>query len=370
MKKDQIIARILPRTILLTLIICAAFATARAQATGTVIPTVCFEAKPETLTRTLTNNLNPGPVSGSANPSNPQINQAVPPGYYTVVFNPGGATQETLYGRSTGGNNPQIYYGSAVGPDQSYLYAHTAGETVQLMSAGEAVFGYNNTSSSSVTMPQGILTRNYFAPGATTYSIQPTVFQPGIHKDVMRLKMLPTSTVTWFLNGGEATPNPGAGQSCATITYQGRLSNSGAAASGNYDLQFTIYDSLTGGAAQSATVTKENVAVTNGVFTVPLDFASTLAGNNKARYLEIGVRASGTNGAFTVLSPRQPITEVPYAINAANVSGGIVQLPLTSTTPSTSECNTASQYGRQKVDATNNKLWICTASGWKSVALQ
>ena len=316
MKQEIIFARISRTIFLLTLIICAALATARAQSTGTVIPTVCFEAKPETLTRTLTNNLNPGPVSGSANPSNAQINQPLPPGYYTIVFNPGGATQETLYGRSPGGNNPQIYYGSVVGTDQSYLYAHTAGETVNFISVGEAVFGYNNTGDAAVTIPKGILTRNYFAPGFTTYSIQPSVFQPGVHQDVMRLKMLPNSTDTWYLNGGQATPNPGAGQSCAYITYQGRLSDGGNAANGQFDLQFQAFDAATGGAAQSDLITVENVQVTNGVFTVQLFFGAAFAGNSKARFLQIGVRPGNSTDAFNLLTPRQPITDVPYAVNA------------------------------------------------------
>lgn len=312
MKRPTNFAQISRIVVLLSLIVCAAFATARAQTppNGTVIPTVCFEAKPETLTRTLTGNLNPGPVS------NAQINEAVPPGYYTIVFNPGGATQETLYGRSPGGNNPQIYYGSVVGTDQSYLYAHTAGETVQLISVGDVVFGYNNTGDAAVTIPKGILTRNYFAPGFTTYSIQPSVFQPGVHQDVMRLKMLPNSIDTWYLNGGQATANPGAGQSCANITYQGRLSDGGNAANGQFDLQFQVFDVVTGGAPQSDLITRENVQVTNGVFTVQFFFGAAFTGNSKARFLQIGVRPGTSNDAFNLLTPRQPITDVPYAVNA------------------------------------------------------
>ena len=84
MKQKMNFAQILRTVFLLSLIVCAMFAAA-AQAqlppNGTVIPTVCFESKPETLTRTLTNNLSAGPVSSTANPNGLQINQGVPPGF-------------------------------------------------------------------------------------------------------------------------------------------------------------------------------------------------------------------------------------------------------------------------------------------------
>ena len=61
-----------------------------------------------------------------------------------------------------------------------------------------------------------------------------------------------------------------------------------------------------------------NVAtpVTNGLFTVTLDFGSGVFDGN-ARWLDIGVRTNG-GGAFTSLSPRQPILPTPYALYAAN----------------------------------------------------
>lgn len=79
---------------------------------------------------------------------------------------------------------------------------------------------------------------------------------------------------------------------------------------------------------------------------------------------------SNSAGAFTILTPRQPLTSVPFAINAKNVSGGYVQLPLTMNAPSSADCNESSEYGQSKVDAVNNRLYICTATGWKSSLLQ
>src|SRR6266581_1564058 len=58
----------------------------------------------------------------------------------------------------------------------------------------------------------------------------------------------------------------------AVFTYQGRLSDSGNPANGNYDLQFKLYDALTGG-TQIGLRTRTDVPVTSGNFTVQLDFA-------------------------------------------------------------------------------------------------
>src|SRR3982751_544698 len=56
-----------------------------------------------------------------------------------------------------------------------------------------------------------------------------------------------------------------------SFTYQGRLSDGGMPANGNYDLQFTLWDSLGGGSQVGSTQTLNTVQVTGGVFTVSLD---------------------------------------------------------------------------------------------------
>src|SRR5438046_10215239 len=102
-----------------------------------------------------------------------------------------------------------------------------------------------------------------------------------------------------------------------TFTYQGRLTDGGTAANGNYDLQFGLFDSLSGGVQVGSTQTINTVAVSNGVFTVSLDFgANSFPGAN--RFLEISARPTG--GSFTLLTPRQPITSPPYAVRSLNAS--------------------------------------------------
>src|SRR2546423_7902372 len=101
------------------------------------------------------------------------------------------------------------------------------------------------------------------------------------------------------------------------LTYQGRLTDGGTAANGNYDLQFGLFDSLSGGTQVGSTQTLNTVAVSNGVFTVSLDFgASSFPGAN--RFLEISARPAG--GSFTLLTPRPQVTSTPYAIRSANAS--------------------------------------------------
>ena len=105
------------------------------------------------------------------------------------------------------------------------------------------------------------------------------------------------------------------------FTYQGRLNDNGGPANGNYDLQFIVYDNDVGGSQQGPVLTNSATAVSNGLFTVTLDFGTIFAGAN--RWLEIGVRTNGA-ASFSALVPRQKLTPTPYAIfanTASNLSG-------------------------------------------------
>lgn len=107
------------------------------------------------------------------------------------------------------------------------------------------------------------------------------------------------------------------------FTYQGRLTDAGAPATGIYDLQFQLFDAATAGVQVGSTVTAAAKTVTAGVFTVSLDFGTgAFAGN--ARWLEVGVRPGGSSGAYTILTPRQPLTAAPhaqYAVDTTQVNG-------------------------------------------------
>lgn len=102
------------------------------------------------------------------------------------------------------------------------------------------------------------------------------------------------------------------------FTYQGRLNASGNPAKGNYDLQFTLFNTNTTGFAIAGPVTNSAVVATNGLFTTTIDFgAGVFTGGSN--WLEIAVRTNGA-GAFSALTPRQPLTPTPYAITAGNLA--------------------------------------------------
>jgi photosystem II stability/assembly factor-like uncharacterized protein len=105
------------------------------------------------------------------------------------------------------------------------------------------------------------------------------------------------------------------------FTYQGQLNSSNAPATGSYDFRFKIYDA--NNSVVAGPLTNAPVGVTNGLFTVTLNFGAGVF-DGSTRSLEIGVRSQGDTNAYTVLSPRQTLTSVPYAIQAINASNAVV----------------------------------------------
>lgn len=144
-----------------------------------------------------------------------------------------------------------------------------------------------------------------------------------------------------------------------TFTYQGNLTESGAPANGNYDLQFKLFDTaMVGtGTQQGDTLTRNPVSVSTGVFTVTLDFGANVF-DGSTRYLEIGVRPAGSAATYTVLSPRQPITSTPYAIQTLNAQqlGGV---PASSYT----KLNASGNLGLG-ITAPTHRLTIGGGPGW------
>lgn len=90
------------------------------------------------------------------------------------------------------------------------------------------------------------------------------------------------------------------------FTYQGRLNEGTNPATGRFDLTFKVYDALSSGTLVAGPLTNAATGVTNGLFTVALDFGATPF-TGAARWLEIGVRTNG-GASFSTLSPLQPLT--------------------------------------------------------------
>lgn len=91
------------------------------------------------------------------------------------------------------------------------------------------------------------------------------------------------------------------------FTYQGSLEDAGLPANGTYDFQFELLD--------VQAIVREDVLVSNGVFTVDLDFGAAINDGNYE--LVIGVRPGASTGAFVVLGPTTPIRPAPQAQVAA-----------------------------------------------------
>ena len=117
------------------------------------------------------------------------------------------------------------------------------------------------------------------------------------------------------------------------FSYQGRLNDGGSPANGSYDLTFALFDASSAGSQAGNTITNAGMGVTNGLFTVLLDFGNPFTG--PPRWLEIGVRPN-SGGDFTTLNPRQALTPTPYSVMANTASSLLGTLPaaqLSSTIP-------------------------------------
>ncbi|RME40162.1 MAG: hypothetical protein D6788_03985, partial [Planctomycetota bacterium] len=117
-----------------------------------------------------------------------------------------------------------------------------------------------------------------------------------------------------------------------SFTYQGQLKQDGRPVNDTCDFVFRLLDGtfVQVGTDQSASA----VAVSNGLFSVDLDFGAE-AFDNTARFLAIKVRCPAGSGTYTVLTPPQPVTRVPYAVQArglfVNAAGNV---GIGTTTPS------------------------------------
>lgn len=134
-----------------------------------------------------------------------------------------------------------------------------------------------------------------------------------------------------------------------TFTYQGRLTENNNPANGTYDFQFTIYGAASGSAQVCPTAADDirergDVVVTNGVFSVDLEFCAA-AFDGDARWLEIGVRPGSSTGTYTILSPRQPIHPTPYALYAKASGGFTVPFTASGATTGTASLFSITQTG-------------------------
>jgi hypothetical protein len=126
-----------------------------------------------------------------------------------------------------------------------------------------------------------------------------------------------------------SAPNPqlAASPLGTAFTYQGRLASGGNAATGLYDFSFALYDAASNGNQAGSTLSTNAVAVTNGTFTVTLDFGNQYGGS--ALWLAVWVKTNNA-GSYTALTPRQQLTPAPYASYTPYAGGAAVATLATS----------------------------------------
>jgi hypothetical protein len=121
------------------------------------------------------------------------------------------------------------------------------------------------------------------------------------------------------------------------FTYQGHLELDGSPVSDTCRLIFELYDQEGNGGERLGDAIEAEVEVIHGNFSLPLDFGRVVF-NGEARYLQITVDCElGSD----ILSPRQAITAVPYALSlrpGATIVGSDTVLTLVSD-------NTVGVYG-------------------------
>ena len=106
-------------------------------------------------------------------------------------------------------------------------------------------------------------------------------------------------------------------QGTTAFTYQGQLSAGTNPANGSYDMTFAVYDANIGGTLIAGPITNSAVAVSNGLFTVTLNFGSNVfTGTNY--WVQMAVSPAGA-GTFSTLTPNQPLTPTPYALSALSL---------------------------------------------------
>ncbi len=149
--------------------------------------------------------------------------------------------------------------------------------------------------------------------GAANYGLDKRTMNYPFFPTRLLLRLVPLSLLLSTINHPLSTFAQG-----SAFTYQGRLNASGQPANGLYDLRLRLASDALGSNYVGGILATNGVPVSNGLFTVTIDFgAGPFTGSNL--WLQVEVRTNSA-GAYTVLSPLQQLTPAPYAIQAANAT--------------------------------------------------
>ncbi len=120
--------------------------------------------------------------------------------------------------------------------------------------------------------------------------------------------------VSWIANAAHAGVLP-------PITYQGELKSNNVPLDGTRDMKFRLFSAPTGGTQIGPELTAPGVVLTQGRFTVQLNYGAE-AYTGQALWLEIAVSTNPSGAPYTTLAPRQAITPAPYSMFALNSPAG------------------------------------------------
>ena len=100
----------------------------------------------------------------------------------------------------------------------------------------------------------------------------------------------------------------------SAFTYQGRLDAGGFPADGSFDFEFVLTDAM--GGTVAGPICLDDIPVSDGLFTVVLDFGGVFSGDERSLALSVragGDGSCGSGGPFTPLVAPQVLTPTPYA---------------------------------------------------------
>lgn len=118
-----------------------------------------------------------------------------------------------------------------------------------------------------------------------------------------------------------------------TLTYQGRLTDTGGPVTAPIDIQFTVHSHPTLSAPTHPTQLVAGVVPDNqGAFTAEVSLAGAFTAGGE-RYLEVQVSPAG-QGVWTTLSPRQRLTHAPFAVRSSTADSAATSSLFNGQTPS------------------------------------
>jgi hypothetical protein len=138
----------------------------------------------------------------------------------------------------------------------------------------------------------------------------------------MKNRIVTLTVMMVLLAGGGGSPILSAAPQGTSFSYQGRLTDLGVAADGAYDFEFRLYDGPDPLTANPVSIALflPSIPVSNGLFSVSLDFGSVF--NGDACWLFVKVAREGYS--LVGLMPTQPLSSSPYSMLALDLADNSV----------------------------------------------